>query len=247
MISQLPWTGVPRVVLAGAFAFAVGVVDARPAHAAPVSEGSGPPARTGFQMALRSGVSFPMGDASGGGSDTLGRRYAWQLPIAIDLGAKVTRSIFVGTYFQLGFGAEGSDREVTAYCDDDDDNFSNDVSCSALTARLGLMANYQFAPDAAVNPWLGYGFGFESASQSLNDKQHGYSETTTASGLTYAQLAGGVDFRGSVGGGPYLEFAMGRFTRTSTEQNGRQVYSGAIDDRALHAWITLGLRLVVRP
>lgn len=226
------------------------LTSARAALAAPTPENEyagAPPARTGFQMALRTGFSFPMGEASGTASDTLGRRYAWQIPIAIDLGAKITRSIFIGTYLQVGFGGEGSDTEVTAFCDDNDHNFSNDVSCSVVTARIGLLANYQFSPDHVVNPWVGYGFGFESATQSLTDKQHGYSESTTASGLTYAQLAGGIDFRGAVGGGPYAELAIGRFLRSSTEQYGRRVYSGDIEDRAVHAWLTLGVRFVVRP
>ncbi|HET9930663.1 MAG TPA: hypothetical protein VFQ35_08245 [Polyangiaceae bacterium] len=198
-------------------------------------------------MAVRTGLSFPFGNATGNSADTLSRRYAWQIPIAFDLGAKITRSIFVGTYLQVGFGAEGSDNEVAAFCDDNDENFSNDVSCSVLTARLGLLMNYQFSPDKVLNPWIGYGIGFESASQSLKDKQHGYSESTTVSGLTYAQLSGGFDFRGAVGVGPYAEIALGAFSRTSTEQYGRKVYSGSIDDRALHAWVTLGVRFVVRP
>ncbi len=222
----------------------------RAARAAPTPENEyagASPASTGFQMAIRSGLSFPFGNASGVSSDTLSRRYAWQVPIALDLGAKITPSIFVGAYVQLGFGAEGSDKEVAAFCDDNDENFSNDVSCSVLTARLGLLMNYQFSPDKVMNPWVGYGIGFESASQSLNDKQHGYTETTTVSGLTYAQLAGGIDFRGAVGVGPYAEVALGTFSRTSTEQYGRKVYSGSIDDRALHAWVTLGVRFVVRP
>ncbi|MFZ5889498.1 MAG: hypothetical protein ACOY0T_00365 [Myxococcota bacterium] len=234
--------------LASAFVFTVLI--AQSARAVPTPEDeypAGPPARTGFQMALRTGFSFPMGDATGIASDTLGRRYAWQVPVAIDLGAKITRSIFIGTYFQLGFGAEGSDTEVTALCDDNDSDLSNDVSCSVLTARLGLLANYQFAPDRTVNPWLGYGIGFESATQSLNDREHGYSESNTASGFTYAQLAGGIDFRGAVGGGPYVELALGEFTRNRTSQYGRTASSGSIDDRALHAWLTLGVRFVVRP
>jgi hypothetical protein len=210
-------------------------------------ESAGPAARTGFQAAFRTGFSLPFGDATGVSSDTLGRRYAWQVPVAFDLGAKVTRAIFVGGYLQLGFGAEGSDNEVSAFCDDNDSNFENDVSCSVVTVRLGLEGNYQFQPDQRINPWLGYGFGFEGAIQSLTDRQRGYSETNTTSGLTYAQLSGGFDLRALVGFGPYAELALGRFTKVTTEQNGRKVFSGDIDDTAFHAWLTIGLRMVVRP
>jgi hypothetical protein len=225
------------------FAFAA---DTAPAPA-PATKSDGPPARTGFQAAFRTGFSFPMGDATGVPADTLGRRYAWQVPIAIDLGAKVTPSIFIGSYLHLGFGAEGSDTEVVRYCDDNDSNLENDVSCSVVTVRLGLEGNYQFQPDQRINPWVGYGIGFESAIQSLTDRQRGYSETNTSSGVTYAQLAGGFDFRALLGFGPYAELALGRFNKVSVEQNGRKTFSGDIEDRAWHAWLTLGVRMVVRP
>lgn len=224
-------------------AHALAANEAKPAPAA----SPGPPARTGFQAAFRSGFSLPFGDATGVPTDTLGRRYAWQIPIAVDLGAKVTPAVFVGGYLHLGFGAEGSDREVERYCDDNDTNFENDVSCGVVTVRLGVQGHYHFKPDEKLNPWLGYGIGFEAQIQSLTDRQRGYSETNTSSGVTYAQLSGGFDFRALVGGGPFMELALGRFTHTNVEQNGRKVYSGDIDDRAFHAWLTFGLRLVVRP
>jgi hypothetical protein len=205
------------------------------------------PARTGFQAAFRTGFSFPIADATGVASDTLARRYAWQVPLAVDLGAKVTPSIFIGSYLHLGFGSEGSDTEVSAYCDDNDSNLENDVSCSVVTVRLGIEGHYQLQPDQRVNPWFGYGIGFESAIQSLTDRQRGYSETNTSSGITYAQLSTGFDLRALLGFGPYAELALGRFNRATVEQNGRKVFSGDIEDRAWHGWLTLGVRMVVRP
>lgn len=231
------------VAISSFTSLAFGANDAPPLSANP----EGPPARTGFQAAFRTGFSFPMGDASNVSADTLGRRYAWQVPVAIDLGAKITRSVFVGGYLHLGFGSEGSDSEVSGFCDDNDSNLENDVSCSVVTIRLGLEGHYQFQPAGRVNPWVGYGIGFESAVQSLTDRQHGYSESNTSSGFTYAQLSGGFDLRSAVGIGPFGELALGQFTKGTTEQNGRKVFSGGIDDPAWHAWLTIGLRLVVRP
>src|SRR5690348_1916838 len=61
-----------------------------PSSAPPSSgEPPGPPPRpiaSGFQAAFRTGVLFPFGDASGRSSDSLGRRYAWQIPFVVDLG-----------------------------------------------------------------------------------------------------------------------------------------------------------------
>jgi hypothetical protein len=208
-------------------------------------DADGPPARTGFQAQFRTGVSIPGGLASGAPDDSLARRYAWQIPFAFDLGAKVTRSIYTGFYLHLGFGAEGSDAIVEDLCDDDDSDLENDVSCNVVTVRLGLDAQYHFEPASSMNPWVGYGIGFEAAVQSLRDTT-GYRENNTASGITWAQLSGGLDFRSAVGIGPYAELALGRFTKTRTEV-GNQVSTSNIDDRAFHAWATLGFRLVVRP
>jgi hypothetical protein len=230
---------------------AVSLAFARPANAveadaapAPASE-TARPAKTGFQAHFRTGVSAPMGDASGDPGDKLARRYAWQVPFALDLGAKVTRFVFVGGYLHLGFGAEGSDARVEDLCDDDDEDWENDVGCSAVSVRLGLEAQYHFEPAARMNPWLGYGIGFEAGIQSITDNT-GYRENNTASGITWAQLSGGLDFRHAVGIGPFAEFAFGRYTTTRTE-TGNQVSTTKIDDRAWHVWTTVGLRMVVRP
>jgi hypothetical protein len=208
-------------------------------------DADGPPARTGFQAQFRTGVSIPGGLATGDSGDSLARRYAWQIPFAFDLGAKITRHVYIGSYLHLGFGAEGSDAAVEDLCDDDDQDLENDVSCNVVTVRLGLDAQYHFAPAAAMNPWLGYGIGFEAAVQSLRDTT-GYRENNTASGITWAQLSGGLDFRHGVGIGPFAELALGRFTRTRTEVN-QQASVTSIDDRAFHVWATIGLRMVVRP
>jgi len=200
-------------------------------------------------MHLRTGVSLPVGAATGADSDLLGDRYAWQVPIYLGMGAKITRSVYVGAYVHLGIGAEGSDSLVEGLCDDNDHDLENDVSCSVLTARVGLEGQYHFEPAEWVNPWIGYGIGYEGATQTIRDREHGYEESHTASGITFAQLAGGLDYRMAkgIGGGPFLEAALGRFTRTTTRVNSEEVHSGSIDEPAVHAWISLGLRLTVRP
>jgi hypothetical protein len=213
-------------------------------HALPVPD-SARPAKTGFQAHFRTGISVPAGRASADSGDNLARRYAWQIPFAVDLGAKVTRSVFVGSYLHLGFGAEGSDAAVEDLCDDDDSDLENDVGCSVVTVRLGLEAQYHFEPAASMNPWLGYGIGFEAGVQSITTST-GYRESNTASGITWAQLSGGFDFRGAVGIGPFAEMALGRYMTTRTEVGGHASTTD-IEDRAWHVWTTLGVRMVVRP
>jgi hypothetical protein len=106
-----------------------------------------------------------------------------------------------------------------------------------------------------VNPWVGYGLGLEWMQTSREDFLADLVEDTTSFGVTYAQLSAGVDWRRrDVGFGPLVELAVGEFFRTTTElgPNGGsddEVRSSVyrIRDRALHAWLMLGLRLVINP
>jgi hypothetical protein len=192
-------------------------------------------------------MSFPMGDATGARSDPLSRRYAWQVPIVLDLGVKVLDSLFVGGYLGAAFGAEGSDSKIEAYCRDDDDDFQNDISCSAFTFQIGIQAHYSFEPGGAWNPWVGYGFGYEVAQQTITDDRRSYRETTTVKGFTVAKLMVGADYRAGIGIGPYLEAAIGRFNQSRTEVNDEETHSGTIPEQAFHTWLTLGLRMTVNP
>lgn len=206
-----------------------------------------PPAAQGFQAAFRTGLLFPIGDATSRPNDTLAGRYAWQVPIAVDLGMRFAQNFFVGGYLGIGFGSTGSDARLERACSDDDEDFENDIVCSAVTLRAGVEVQYSFRPDQRLNPWVGYGFGFEAASAKLSDNSLGYEETVTSTGLTYAQLSAGFDMRHSVGFGPFLEAAVGSFNRVNTDSGNSLTTSRPIDDQALHAWLMLGVRLVVNP
>lgn len=198
-------------------------------------------------MAIRTGVAFPSGKATAAPGDSLARRYSTQWPLHLDMGAKVTEHVNVGGYFTMAFGAEGNDRAIEDYCNDDDSNFENDISCSSYGVRFGVQAQYHFLPDQVTNPWLGYGIGIESATQRLLDEPRGYDEQTTATGITYAKLDAGLDLRLAVGLGLYAEAAIGRFNDSSTQINGQEVHEGKIDERAWHTWLTMGARLVIFP
>lgn len=204
------------------------------------------PVASGFQAAFRTGILVPFGDASGRPGDSLGRRYAWQIPLLIDLGARFADSFFAGVYFGFGFGSTGSDPRLEAACDDDDDDGENDIVCSVWTLRAGLEGIYSFAPDQNFNPWVGYGIGYEAAIASYSDHEQGYGETITSSGITWAQLSAGFDIRKTVGLGPFLEVSIGEYRKTTTEI-GDETFRLPMNDRALHAWILIGGRLVTNP
>lgn len=188
-----------------------------------------------------------MGDATDAPGDSLAARYAWQVPLTIDLGLKASESIYIGGYLQFAFGSEGSNHDVENACDDNDSNLENDISCNVTTIRLGVAGEYSLEPDARWNPWIGYGLGIEGVIQSINDRPRSREETNDSTGFTFAKLSFGATYRGAVGLAPFLEVVATQFTKTTTRINGKEVHSGPVDDPALHAWITVGLKLVVNP
>ncbi len=208
-----------------------------------------PPARTGVQLALRTGLSIPLGDASGAPRDEQRERYSVQVPFVFDIGAKFWPNVYIGGYLGFGVGAEGANERVEELCDDNDGNTENDIECSAYTLRIGVEARYYFSPDATLDPWLSYGIGYEAATQSIDDRPQNRAEETTAGGIEFARLGVGFDWRASrvFGLGPLVEIAAGQYTHTRTEVNGVETFDGPIDDRALHGWATIGFRGVFFP
>jgi hypothetical protein len=96
--------------------------------------------------------------------------------------------------------------------------------------------------------WVGYGIGVTSASQSISDAGR-YSETSTAQGIELARLSGGLDFRltRGFGMGPFASVSIARFTHERTEVRNLVTFSGNIDQPAVHAWLSIGLRMVIFP
>lgn len=220
------------------------LLSARVAHA------EGPEARTGFQMHYGMSAAIPAGNATGAEGDDLSARYSWQFVLMdLGLGAKVTESIYVGGFLGIGLGVEGSDARVERACDDNDSNLENDIACSAASFHLGLEMRYGFAPGAKTNPWIGYGIGVGAAEQTIHDRVRGRREETWISGLEWARLSAGADIRlGRIAGlGPAVTMGLGHFDHTRTEVNGETVFDGPIEDKSVHAWITVGLRWVVLP
>jgi hypothetical protein len=195
------------------------------------------------------GLALPVGLASGARGDALNERYASQFVFETELGAKATDALFVGGYFGFGLGAEGRDERIESFCDDNNSDGENDIECSVVSLRLGVTARWSFSPGESINPWLAYGIGFESQSQSINDRVARRRETTIASGLEFARLSGGLDWRPgkTFGMGPLLEASFGSFTKTSTEVNGEATFEGDVEDSAVHTWVTLALRGVFFP
>lgn len=191
-----------------------------------------PPPRVGFQMAIRTGYSVPMGQAQQGAD--MSDFVSGQVPFIVDIGGKIIPQLFLGGYFGLGFGAPAG--TVKRECD------LLAATCVAVGLHLGIEVQYHFLPHGSVNPWLGYGLGIESTAVSLSVDNR--SQSLGYTGFEFARLMGGVDFRINrvFGLGPFVDLSLSQFNRISDEST-----SATIPNQATHQWLTIGARFVFFP
>jgi outer membrane protein W len=200
-----------------------------------------------FQLALRTGYSLPMGSvASSGSVSYMGYRIpipsdmkmtdyvSYRVPLWIDAGYMVTPNILLGIYFQYGFvGTKTNNNAPYPLC-------PSGTSCSAHDMHYGIQAHYYFTPEAAVDPWVGFGIGRESIS--LATKNNGVSMDMDFSGWTFALLQAGVDFKltDAFALGPFASFSLGQYSSATLAMQGVSVDADL--PKAMHEWLTLGVK-----
>jgi hypothetical protein len=203
-------------------------------------KGEAPPARTGFQIALRTGVSVPLGELDKG--ENMSDAFTPQWPIIADIGFKVIPQLFLGGYVGIAVGGAGDTFKKA--CD------AASVDCIAVGGRIGLQAQFHFIPDGKWNPWVGYGIGYELAGVSGSKANNKVS--AAVAGVEFAHLMAGADFRvnKTVGIGPFADFAIGQYTIATLETTlagVSQKRDGDIQNTALHEWLTLGVKITFFP
>jgi hypothetical protein len=206
-----------------------------------------PRARTGFQMALRTGLAKPLGKLGrvtppvDGSSQDLADFTSVQVPLLVELGGKVIPNLFIGGYLGFSFGGAGGQNAELLNCS------SSSITCVSATFRLGLELQYHILPREKVNPWVGYGIGIESIAVGVS--QPGADVTRGYSGWELAHFMGGVDFRLTrvFGLGPFVDLSLGKYTRAHVKIEGLDEASDDIDDTRLHEWLTIGARFVFFP
>jgi hypothetical protein len=197
-----------------------------------------PPARTGFQLALRTGYAFRFGRVTAATGGEMSDTFSGQVPVLVEGGAKLTPHLFVGGYTSFAFG-DASGAFHRTYC-------SNGRSCTSTSFRIGAEAQYHFLPAERLNPWVGYGIGYEStgvtASSGGTDLSIGYS------GLELAHLTAGLDVRLSriLAVGPVADFGIGSYGSFRQSQNGNAT-DGSVANGAAHEWLMLGARVTFLP
>lgn len=168
-----------------------------------------------LKLGLRLGYALPQGE--------LVKNYkvtglvTGQVPIWVDAGYMVTPHVLLGLYGQYGI-------MQTKNCPD---------HCTGHDLRFGAQGQYHVLPSAAVDPWFGLGAGYEIFTLS-ND-----GGDDTLRGFEFLNLQGGTDFKvaRAMSIGPFLSASLGEFSHDAYLSR-----DDVIQDKALHAWLTLGIK-----
>jgi hypothetical protein len=206
-----------------------------------------------LEVALRAGYGVPAGIAGtpdSSGADSRSRRLAdavsSMLMLWLDLGYRVDPRLFVGVFFQ--YGSLAPNLEQHPEC-------TGQFQCDAMDIRFGFNAHVHLFPEAAFDPWLGAGVGYEiaSAAQSGGPADGRVDNHVEYKGPEIANLQAGGDWRFSPHWtlGPFAAFTLGRYTgywitNAKPPPDGPSI-DGKLTGGGLHEWLMLGVRVGYRP
>lgn len=216
-------------------------------------------AESGFELGLGTGFSVPFGDADSGASlfntggqapnsglqvrdGTMSGIVSYRVPLILDLGYRVSPTLYVGARAEAGTGGFGTECPTQA-------------SCNWTDARVGVLSKYHLYPSAKSDPWLGLNLGWEwlgsSASFVLPPEVTGLASNQSVSAKQWISgpllgLLGGLDFDfgQQIHAGPFVSAAVGRYVRSSFDCPSAALGCAApswVKDGAFHAWLSVGI------
>ncbi len=197
------------------------------------------PRDQGITLSARLGFAAPSGDISDDRYDTgervdpaLDDLVRHKIPIWFELGYRFNPAVWGGLYLELA--PASMDR---SFC-------LAGADCDAYGVRVGVDMQLHFAPRATMDPWIGFGMGWEFLSVEAYDASIGDISQFTWGGLELPLLEAGLDLAVSPRAtfGPYVAWSIAHFTRYGVESPGLPDLSGDIDDRAIHTWFQIGLK-----
>jgi hypothetical protein len=211
-----------------------------------------PPERwSSMELGLRTGYGIPIGRVTRDATTELNDLISGQVPIGVDLGARVNGHVAFGLYYSYGFGLVGGDlRDTCDLLEASMPGATVDVSCYARSHRVGLQLGYHFFPRHDFDPWIAAGIGHEFLDVTLSSLSDSGSATSTldADGMELIHVQAGLDYRlgEHFRAGPFLGLTMttyGSFTRSCHGACGVAGSSGGdVQNGAAHTWLFLGLR-----
>jgi len=165
--------------------------------------------------------------------------FAWQVPAVVEIGAKPIPELFVGATAGFAWGPVAGTLDAACRAEG--------LSCASNAYRVGLEAILYLLPSRRLDPWVGYGIGYESTTLAYAKGRTSTSESY--SGIELAHLMAGMDVRisRSVGIGPLVDVALGMYTGHSQDRTATRAPAERDVDGTVHAWVTLGARLVLFP
>jgi hypothetical protein len=189
------------------------------------------------------GVGFPMGSAyqtTSGTDVSLGDWSSFTIPVQLDLGVRLGGSWFLGAYFSYGFAGSSSVAFSTFTCG------VGDVKCSPSTLRFGGQVHWHVLGNAATDPWIGLGSGYERVNLSVSGATG--EGSLNLSGWEFVNVQLGLDFAlgSAVKIGPWVSFSIGQYGSVGGASGGSGV-SGDITNKTIHEWVMGGIRLVILP
>lgn len=173
------------------------------------------------------GFGIPIGKVNGYATVDISHSVVGEIPLWLDIGYMVTPDVMLGGYGQFA-------PLVTRNCD-------AGASCRGSDIRVGVQAQFYILPGKQVNPWCGFGFGYEVLS--LSESVTGDEVKASFRGIELAHLQAGLDFRATaaIGIGPFVGYSIGQFSSTTTS-NTLGSTSGDLANRVMHEWFEFGVR-----
>lgn len=202
-------------------------------------------AQAKLELGLRTGVGFPFGKATDAADDELSKLIAGQVPLWLDFGARIAQRFYVGGYLAYGFGIPGE--TLLDECDAATGNV--EMSCSAHDWRFGAQFHVHLGEPRQPHPWFGAGIGYEFVGWTITAEQGNQeaSASVGAAGWEFFNLQAGVELPITevVALSPFAAFTVAQYADLTLECTGPcgiPSQEHAIEDRALHHWMLLGLR-----
>jgi len=196
---------------------------------------AGEPISRALELGGRIGYGTTVGNIDGSGATSPGNALSDEarhlIPIAVEIGMRLSPAVRVGVFGQYAWSAEQSCLDA--------------MTCSGADIRLGIDVQYSFARTPAFTPWVGVGLGYEILSLHMVSIPRPFA-VQVAHFVRHRgfelSVEGGVDFSVAPGLrlGPLVAVALGQYSGTNFDGEGYR----DIQSKAIHGQILLGLRAV---